>query len=124
MKKLFVLASVVGVLFPTVASANQPIFSIVATNGQFLGVVSPDTYDNKSLCNRYGNYGSRYSDSSIFNHYSDYGSRYSDLSAYNNRAKMPPVLFKGRTPVGYVTKNTRIPGAMDPDAIKVMACGK
>lgn len=61
--------------------------------GKFLGIVSSNRYDEKSICNPYDTYGSKYEELSIHNSYGDYGSRYSDFSAYNPRAQYPPQLY-------------------------------
>jgi hypothetical protein len=66
--------------------------SIVAADGQFLGVLSSNRYDPLSVANPYGAYGSRYSSTSITNPYSVYGSRYSPLSANNPYATATPVV--------------------------------
>ena len=126
MKKLLFLISAVIVFFPKTAEANnrQPIFVIIGMDGQFLGHVNSDIYDDKGICNRYGEYGSKYSEVSFMNRYGDYGSQYSDFSAYNRNARKPPVIFKDGQPMGYLTKNRRIPGAVDPDFLVATACGK
>ena len=64
--------------------------SIVAADGQFLGVLSNNRYDPLSVANPYGSFGSRYSPTSVNNPYSVYGSRYSPLSANNPYATAPP----------------------------------
>jgi len=40
-------------------------------------------YDDGSVCNPYGDYGSRYSDTSIWNRYGVFGSRYEENSPWN-----------------------------------------
>lgn len=91
--------------------------SIVANDGQFLGVISTNKYDAKSIINTYGNYGSKYSSTSIFNQYCNYGSKYSNLSAYNSYTSTPPVIYRGTTAVAYLTVNTVLSPRVDPYAL-------
>lgn len=53
------------------------------THQQFAGCLNCNRYDDGSVCNRYGDYGSRYGDTSIWNRYGDFGSRYEDNSPWN-----------------------------------------
>jgi hypothetical protein len=53
------------------------------THQQFVGCLNCSRYDNGSVCNRYGDYGSRYSELSIWNSYGKFGSRYEDNSPWN-----------------------------------------
>ncbi len=78
---------------------------------QFLGVISSDRYSDKSICNRYGDYGSKYSDLSLLSQYGDYGSRYSDFSAYNPRAEYPPIIISSDgEPLAVVSVNSKWEG--------------
>ena len=58
----------------------------------FLGCLTCNKYDSKSVCNKYGDSGSKYSSTSIWNHYGEYGSRYSSTSPWNPYASEPPVI--------------------------------
>ena len=44
---------------------------------KFMGCLDCGRYDSDSICNEYGNYGSKYSSDSVFNEYGTYGSKYS-----------------------------------------------
>lgn len=66
---------------------------LIAQNGQFLGKITNNIYDNDSLLNKYGPYGSQYSQTSIFNKYSEYGSQYGQYSLNNPYCSVPPKLF-------------------------------
>lgn len=59
---------------------------------EFLGCLNCGRYSSGSVCNRYGEHGSRYGDKSIWNRFSDYGSKYSDNSPWNKYATNPPVI--------------------------------
>lgn len=91
--------------------------SIVAQDGQFLGIVSTDKYDSDSINNPYGSYGSEYSSTSIFNDYSRYGSKYSSLSAFNSIASKPPMIYKDGKFIAYLTINTTKTPRVDPYAL-------
>ena len=88
---------------------------IIAADGQPLGVISTETYDNDSLMNSYGAYGSEYKSRSIFNSYGTYGSESSDKSPFNERAKNPPRIFgSDGEPLAYLTVNESIEGRVNP----------
>ncbi len=94
---------------------------------QFLGITSQNIYDNESIINPYGNYGSEYSQTSIRNTYSTYGSEYSNYSPYNEYATKPPILYKFNSftqvweIAAYLTKNTYLSTGihpiLDPDVL-------
>lgn len=82
---------------------------LIAQDGQFLGRILANRYDNDSILNKYSPYGSKYSPTSIFNKYCQYGGRYGIYSPENRFCYKPPKLFiKGRFK-GYVTANQYIP---------------
>ncbi|MFQ5662849.1 MAG: hypothetical protein ACE5HL_03350 [Terriglobia bacterium] len=56
---------------------------VLAADGTFLGSLNPNPYDQESIFNEYGPYGSKYSPTSIFNEFGTYGSKFSHLSPYN-----------------------------------------
>ena len=65
---------------------------IIATDGQYLGKLSANSYDPDSVSNPYGKYGSPYSPTSINNPYSQYRSPYSPISPNNPYATQAPIL--------------------------------
>jgi hypothetical protein len=75
----------------------------------YLGKLVTNKYDNDSIWNEYGTYGSKYSDLSIWNEYGTYGSKYSNESAFNDYASKPPMIvdYYG-TVVGYLTTNSYV----------------
>jgi hypothetical protein len=74
-------------------------------DGQFLGKINTNKYDNDSILNKYGPYGSKYSTTSIFNQYSQYGSKYGSYSINNPYCSTPPQLYiKGKF-VGNISVN-------------------
>jgi len=90
---------------------------IVAHDDTFLGKLNPNRYDNESIFNKDGPYGSQYSGTSIFNRYSSYGSPYSKLSPYNRLSNTPPKIYLKGKQIGFLTVNTTILNRVDPDAI-------
>ena len=58
----------------------------------FLGCLNCDKYQDKSIWNKYGDYGSKYNAKCIWNKYGVYGGKYSDYSPFNKYASYPPVL--------------------------------
>lgn len=107
----------------TVAQADNTPVILVGQDGAFLGVVSNDQYADKSICNRYGNFGSRYSSTSVLDKYEQYGDTYSNLSAYNPNAQQPPLIIQNGQPIGLLTKNRRLQGGVDPDVFFNQVCG-
>ncbi len=53
------------------------------TGAEFAGCLNCNKYDGVSVCNKYGEYGSKYSQTSIWNPYGDFGSRYRENSPWN-----------------------------------------
>ena len=64
---------------PTFVFSDMLLFS---SDNEFYGCLDCSKYDDDSICNRYGDYGSRYSKKSIWNRYG-IGSRYDDNSPFN-----------------------------------------
>jgi hypothetical protein len=85
---------------------------VIADDGKFLGRITSE-YSGESIFNKYG-MGSRLKGDSIWNSYSQYGSDSSEKSAMNNYATLPPMLINNRQVIGFLTKNKRIAGAVDP----------
>ncbi|MCA6574577.1 MAG: hypothetical protein IM537_04570 [Pseudanabaena sp. M57BS1SP1A06MG] len=85
----------------------------------FLGCINCNKFDDNSLSNRFGDFGSRFSETSIYNRFGNWGSKFSDVSACNPRATNPPVIVdKEGNFQGYLTLNRRINGiVIDPRII-------
>ncbi|AGA78886.1 hypothetical protein [Echinicola vietnamensis] len=86
-----------------------------AQDGQYLGKITTNRYDNDSILNKYGPFGSRYSNTSIFNKYSPYGSRYGSYSINNPHSTQPPQLVINGDIIAYITKNRHLNPKIDPD---------
>jgi hypothetical protein len=70
---------------PVGASAqNVGLLLFDGENGtEFAGCLNCSRYEDTSVCNKYGDYGSRYSDESIWNRYGKFGSKYETNSPWN-----------------------------------------
>jgi hypothetical protein len=79
-------------LVSSVADANPPHLADPRT-GKYLGNLSANKYDQNSVNNPYGQYGSKYSADSINNPYGQYGSRYSNDSPNNPYATNAPAII-------------------------------
>ncbi|MEK4083755.1 hypothetical protein [Psychrobacillus sp. FSL K6-1415] len=90
---------------------------LIGQDGKYLGKLITDKYDDESIFNKYGDYGSKYSDTSIWNNYSEYGSNYGTYSAYNKRSPSPPIIFDGEDAIGYLTVDFDKKGAIHPDLL-------
>jgi hypothetical protein len=72
----------------------------------FLGCLNCNQYNSGSICNKYGQQGSKYNSDSIWNKYGNYGSRYSNQSPWNKYASDPPAIVdKEGNFYGYLTAN-------------------
>jgi hypothetical protein len=105
--------------------SNRQLLIVVGGDGSFLGIVNNNRYDNKSICNPYGTYGSKYDNKSIFNSYGTHGGQYSDLGAYNPRAQKPPMLKDSQGQIlQFISKNDRFGNRIDPDIFHIQICGE
>jgi hypothetical protein len=76
-----------------------------AADQQYLGRITANIYDQDSILNAYGPYGSQYSGTSIFNQYCPYGGLYGQFSPENPYSTTPPALFLHGRRVGVVSAN-------------------
>ena len=93
-------------------------YSIVADDGEFLGTISNNTIDSKSILNEIGKYGSVISSVSIFNTIGKYGSETSSLSAFSEITSTPPhIINKDGIFVAYLTVNPLKNPRVNPHAL-------
>lgn len=94
-----------------------------AADGQFLGILSSNQYDQNSICNPNGIYGSSHSATSIRAEYSMYGGEYGVYSPYNSYCVQPPAIFSQNQIVLMVTRNryavTNGVQIVDPDILLI-----
>ena len=92
---------------------------IMADDGQYLGKLTSNEFENDSLLNEFGPYGSEFSSTSIFNEFSNYGSEFSSLSPNNEFSSTPPKIFINGKLYGYLTVNEFVIGKkINPKGIK------
>ena len=84
-------------LFSTVAYAGPPIL-VDPQSGKYLGNLNANPYDQNSVSNPFGEFGSPYSQDSINNPFGVYGSPYSNKSINNLYATEAPIVVD---PDGY-----------------------
>jgi sporulation protein YlmC with PRC-barrel domain len=79
--------------------------SIIAADGTYLGKIIDNSFDEESITNSFGKYGSKFSNTSIFNEFGPYGGKYSKLSPFNPYSSDPPIIKKNDRVLGYLTAN-------------------
>lgn len=92
---------------------------IIAQDGQFLGVISSNSFSSDSIANTFGRYGSSFSSTSIYNEFGTYGSNYSSLSPWNPYASQPPLLVRSGRFLGYLTANLSYVPRISPAEVSV-----
>jgi len=93
-----------------VVQAQQQNVALLLFGGDghktFLGCLNCGKHDSESICNKYGENGSKYASDSIWNKYGDFGSKYSGQSPWNRYASAPPAIVdKEGNFYGYLTAN-------------------
>lgn len=89
---------------------------LIAEDGQLLGKLNNNQYDQESILNQYGPFGSEYSNTSIFNNYSPYGSEYGAYSISNPYCSTPPKLYINGSFHAYVSSNQYVSPRISPEA--------
>lgn len=106
--KIFLISFLLIYNFGLAQAQNSVALLLFGGEGHktFLGCLNCSQYDSGSICNKYGNQGSKYNSDSIWNKYGNYGSKYSNLSPWNKYASEPPVIVdKQGNFYGYLTSN-------------------
>jgi len=93
---------------------NSKDFTIVSSDGVFLGNCSLNEFESDSIFNEYGTYGNSYNSKSIWNEYGNYGNPYSGTSAFNDCALNPPYILYKNGIFGRLTTNECIQNAINP----------
>jgi hypothetical protein len=91
---------------------------ILGDDGEYLGLITTDEFNRKSLLNDIGPHGSNVSPKSILNDVGRYGGNVSPKSAFNDIAMSPPRVFtKDGVFVGFLTTNELKRPRIDPRAL-------
>ncbi|MWP99728.1 hypothetical protein F9874_05550 [Glaesserella parasuis] len=112
MKKL--LTSIT--LLSSLSAYAEPTYLLFVgkNHDKFLGCLNCNKYDNSSIWNKYGDFGSKYSSESIWNKYGTYGSKYSGESPWNKYSTESPVIvdssgnYYGKFTINKYDDQTRI----------------
>ena len=95
---------------------------IIAHDGIFLGSLTPNQFDAKSIFNEFGAFGSSISKTSIFNQFCPYGGGFSALSPFNQHSQTPPKVYLKAKLAGILTVNQFLLGTkINPNTIKEWA---
>jgi hypothetical protein len=89
---------------------------LIAEDDQLLGNLNNNQYDQDSILNQYGPFGSQYSNTSIFNKYSPYGSEYGSYSINNPYCSTPPKLFLNGSLFAHISANQYVNNRISPKA--------
>ncbi|OHB72035.1 MAG: hypothetical protein A2V70_05455 [Planctomycetes bacterium RBG_13_63_9] len=92
--------------------------TIIAADGQFLGTISANRVDPKSISNQVGMYGGAVGRFSIFSKVGRYGGEIGQYSPFNKITAKPPQIFIDDKPVCYLTVNRLKSPRFDPHALK------
>ena len=102
---------------PRGGGAKRDGVYIQAQDGQFLGRLNPNRYDQQSIFNKFGPYGNKFSNTSIFNKFSNYGGQFSQLSPYNRLSRTPPQILNSGMFVAHLTVNAMMTPRVDPSEV-------
>jgi hypothetical protein len=107
-------------VFHSCAQASLDVLegaSIVAHDGQFLGIISQNKIKADSISNEIGKYGSSISATSIFNTIGKYGGEISTLSPFNSITATPPKIIMKDNKWAYLTTNEILTPRISPYVI-------
>ncbi len=101
------------------ANAESAIEIYSGFNGQVIGVISSNRYDDLNICNNYGSGGSSYSSTGMFNTYSvNGGGAYGAYYSYGSNS--PYFYYNG---IRYnVSTNAYLPNSISPDNLRAKVC--
>lgn len=83
-RTLKALALILAAFAHTPASADVALLLFDGEKGRtFVGCLNCNRFDDASVCNKFGDYGSKFADKSIWNQFGDYGSKFETNSPWN-----------------------------------------
>jgi hypothetical protein len=113
-KKIYILLFLTAILLISLQVSADTTPHLVGSDGTYLGKLTTNQYDSKSVFNEIGKYGSDISMTSIWNDISPYGSSVSMKSAFNDVASNPPLIIYNNETIGYLTTNNIKPNSLNP----------
>ncbi|WP_420971602.1 hypothetical protein [Bradyrhizobium sp. B120] len=120
----YLLSLVLAVAVATNASAQTPALLLFGGKDHkvFLGCFNCNRYDSGSICNKYGDVGSKYSADSIWNAYGNFGSKYSGDSPWNKYSSSAPIIVdRSGNSYGYFSANAYLSNRTQIDALARLA---
>ncbi len=99
--------------------SNKGESYLMSNDNEYLGKLTSNEFDNDSILNEFGPYGSEFSPKSIFNEFGNYGSDFSSKSPFNEFNSSPPKIYINGQFYGYLTVNEFVSGKkISPKGIK------
>lgn len=93
-------------IYTEAVSAQELLLFGDKNHDKFIGCLNCGKFDSGSICNKFGDYGSKFSDKSIWNKFGDFGSQFSDRSPWNKFGNIPPAIVdRSGKFYGYFTAN-------------------
>lgn len=87
-RNLMGLALLVTAVAHTPATANVALLLFDGEKGKtFVGCLNCNRFDDASVCNQFGDYGSKFSDKSIWNQFGEFGSQFETNSPWNTHGE-------------------------------------
>lgn len=99
--------------------SNKGESYIMSSDDEYLGKLTSNEFDNDSILNEFGPYGSEFSPKSIFNEFGPYGGEFSQKSPFNEFNQNPPKIYVNGQFYGYLTVNEFVSGKkISPKGLK------
>ena len=89
---------------------------VVGEMNAYLGLISADTTNPKSIMNLHGEYGDDHSSHSIFGEGS-YAGLHGAFSPFNRECEVPPKIYMDSVFVAYLTENERLSPRISPSSL-------
>lgn len=117
----FLFSVLLSVVISTAAFSQTLHIYGGADHDVYLGCLNCSKYDQNSIWNTYGTYGSKYNSNSIWNAYGTYGSKYNTYCPWNAYSNDPPVVVdKDGGFYGYFTTNKYKSKRAEFDLVEVL----
>lgn len=115
-----------GILLTIAPDSNAQSVALLLFGGTdhktFLGCLNCNRFDTGSICNRFGEAGSKFNTNSIWNRFGEFGSKFSTVSPWNRFSTDAPVIVDNSgTFYGYFTANKYLSGRTQIAALNQLA---
>lgn len=106
MKTILIIFIIFFFAIPTIRAQKALQLYGGEDHKEYLGCLNCSRYDQNSIWNAYGKFGSKYNSDCIWNSYGNYGGQYNNQSPFNPNATYPPVIVdQDGNFYGYLTVN-------------------